>query len=89
MRKAINHKEKLKGARKHFFNINRPITPKVKAGTSFQSNVLGSGNTKIKNVNLFPEAYEFRGTPISEAGITGKKFKMSNNNDDISFESFQ
>ena len=56
-------------------NINLPITPQVCSGASFQCNVAGSGKTEIKNISTNPTGYDFLGTPIKDAGISGKKFQ--------------
>jgi len=56
-------------------NINLPITPQTCSGTSFQCNVAGSGKTEIKNISTHPTGYDFLGTPIKDAGISGKKFQ--------------
>jgi hypothetical protein len=56
-------------------NINLPLTPQTCSGTSFQCNVAGSGKTKIKNLSTHPTGYDFLGTPIKDAGISGKSFK--------------
>ena len=56
-------------------NINLPITPQTCSGTSFQCEIAGSGKTKIKNISTNPTGYDFLGTPIKDAGISGKSFK--------------
>ena len=57
------------------FNVNDPVTPITCAGTSFDCNVSGSGNTPIVKVNTYPDNSDLLATPISDAGITGVSFQ--------------
>ena len=57
------------------FNVNDPVTPITCAGTSFDCNVAGSGNTPIVKVNTRPDNSDLLATPISDAGITGVSFQ--------------
>ena len=57
------------------FNVNDPVTPITCAGTSFDCNVSGSGNTPIVKVDMHPDNSDLLATPISDAGITGVSFQ--------------
>tara|TARA_R110000751_G_scaffold297821_1_gene407490 strand:+ start:202 stop:570 length:369 start_codon:yes stop_codon:yes gene_type:complete len=57
------------------FNVNNPVTPITCAGTSFDCDVAGSGNTPIVSVDMHPDNSDFLATPISDAGITGVSFQ--------------
>ena len=57
------------------FNVNDPVTPITCAGTSFDCNVSGSGNTPIVKVNTYPDNSDIFATPISDAWITGVSFQ--------------
>ena len=57
-------------------NINRPITPKTCSGTSYQCDITGSGKTPIKDVNTYPCDYDYLGTPIRDASLSGRSFAL-------------
>ena len=72
----VNHSRNLVATlEKDKFNVNNPVTPITCAGTSFDCNVAGSGNTPIVKVNTRPDKSDFLATPISDAGITGVSFQ--------------
>jgi len=57
-------------------NINRPITPNTCSGTSYQCDITGSGKTPIKDVNTYPCDYDYLGTPIRDASLSGRSFAL-------------
>ena len=60
---------------KNDFVVNRPVTPITCAGTSFECEEQGSGNTPIVTVDTRPSDYDIIATDISDAGITGVSFQ--------------
>ena len=57
-------------------NINIPRTPLTCTGSSFQCRIAGSGKTPIRNVSMYPEAYDMLGTDIKEGGMLGKTYRL-------------
>jgi len=57
-------------------NPNIPLTPLTCSGTSYKCDVAGSGKTEIKDVNTFPCEYDHLGTPIKDAGMSGRSFEL-------------
>lgn len=57
-------------------NINQPITPNTCSGTSYQCDISGSGKTPIIDVNTYPCDYDYLGTPIKDASLSGRSFAL-------------
>lgn len=57
-------------------NMSNPIVPQTCSGTSFQCDVTGSGKTPIKEVNMRANGYDYLATPMFDANLSGKTFRL-------------
>ena len=56
--------------------INTPVNPETCSGTSYKCNVTGSGKTPIKDVNTHAEGYDYLATPMTDANLTNRSFRL-------------
>ena len=56
-------------------NVNVPSTPITCNGTSFQCNVIGTGTTPMKNVNMRTSKYDYLASDMQEGGVLGTSFE--------------